>query len=262
MQCPLRTFLVSRWIAAIWLAASVPLPAAARTTGIVGYSGQADGLYCSNAGFGCHATATGTMAPLVRFEGPTQVDPGAEVTYRFVVTSQVPQVQIQAGFNVAASAGDLVIVSGQGEKLLTNPLTQIKELTHTGPKDNDTTHEAAWQFTWRAPSPPGTYVLFGAGNSVDASTTPDGDEAAITMLMVAVGDVPPSPTPTATPVAAACAGDCNGDRMVAVNELIASVNIALGSAAVTACAACDVNQDGMVSVSELVAAVGKALNGC
>ena len=233
-------------------------PAGARMTGIVGYSGKDAGLFCGNAGFGCHAVGSGTLPPTVRFDGPTQVDPGSETTYTFVVTSQVPQVQIQAGFNVAASAGDLLTITGQGEKL------QRGELTHTGPKDNDANGESAWQFTWRAPTTAGAYVLFGAGNSVDASATADGDDSAITMLMINVGSVPPSPTPTPTPTPGTgrCAGDCNGDGAVAINELISSVNIALGNSAVSACTACDINGDGSISVNELVSAVNKLLNGC
>jgi hypothetical protein len=231
-------------------------PAAARTNGIVGYSGKNGGLYCSNAGLGCHATSAGTQAPLVRFEGPTQVDPGSQTTYRFVVTSQVPLVQIQAGFNVAASGGTLAVIAGQQERLASG------ELTHTGPKDNDASAEAAWEFTWTAPSAAGVYVLFGGGNSVDASTTPDGDEAAITTLMVTVGSVAPTPTPTVTPAPIACAGDCNGNGEVTVNELISGVNIALGALPPSTCSACDSNGDGTVSVNELVAAVSRALNGC
>ena len=250
-----------RILVAALVAACATSPAAARISGIVGYSGKTGGLFCSNAGFGCHATASGTLPPLVRFEGPTQVDPGSETTYRFVVTSQVPAVQVQAGFNVAASAGDLVVVDGQSEKLLSGVLTQNRnELTHTKPKDNDANAEAAWEFVWRAPTEPGEYVLFGAGNSVDASTTSDGDEAAVTTLMIAVGDVAP-PTPTATP-SPSCAGDCDADGVVAVNELISAVNIALGTADVSTCSACDSDGDGMVSIGELIAAVNKALNGC
>src|SRR5262249_10550987 len=78
----------------------------ARMTGITGYSGKQGGLYCSNAP-GCHSTTSMTRPPLVRFDGPTQVDPGAEVTYHFIVTSQAPELQIQAGFNVAVSDGEL-----------------------------------------------------------------------------------------------------------------------------------------------------------
>lgn len=240
-------------------------PAAARMLGIVGYSGKSNGLFCGNGGFGCHAMGTGATAPLVRFEGPMQVDPGQEVTYRFVVTSQAPEVQIQAGFNVAASAGELQVVDGQQEKLLRPPGGQAAELTHTGPKDIDQNNEASWEFIWIAPATAGEYVLFGAGNSVDASTTVDGDAAALTTIMIAVGDVQPTATPTVTPTAtpeAACPGDCNGDGEVSIGELISGVNISLGAAAVETCRACDTDGDGDVSIAELIAAVTRALNGC
>jgi hypothetical protein len=256
----------------IALLLAVATPAAALMIGITGFSGQQlkpDGtpLYCSNAGLGCHFTDPGTKAPLVRFEGPTQVDPGATVTYTFIVTSQNPTVQIQAGLDVAASAGKLGALPGQQEQVLKNTSTMNGEITHTGPKDNDQNGEAAWQFTWQAPTTPGVYVLFGAGNSVDASTTDEGDEAAITTLMITVGDVAPTPTPTPSPAptatpGSACAGDCNGDGMVTVNELILGVNIALGTQPASVCTAIDTNGDGMVTINELIAAVTRALNGC
>jgi parallel beta-helix repeat protein len=67
----------------------------------------------------------------------------------------------------------------------------------------------------------------------------------------------------AQPAAAQCAGDCNQDGMVAINELIIGVNIALGSAQVTgSCDAIDLNGDQAVTIDELVTAVGSALNGC
>ncbi len=69
-------------------------------------------------------------------------------------------------------------------------------------------------------------------------------------------------TPTATPLGAACPGDCNGDRQVAINELIQGVNIALGSAAVTTCTAFDRDGNGQVSVNELIAGVNSAQSGC
>ena len=59
-----------------------------------------------------------------------------------------------------------------------------------------------------------------------------------------------------------CAGDCNGDRSVAINELITGVNIALGSAQVSSCPSFDVSGDGNVAINELIAAVNNALNGC
>jgi len=266
MQCTVGSrFLHGGAAIAVALLAAFAAPAAALMTGISGFSGQQtrpDGmpLYCSNAGIGCHVTGPGTKAPMVRFEGPTQVDPGALVTYSFIVTSENPTVQIQAGLDVAASAGTLGALPGQQEQVLKNPVTMQGDITHTGPKDNDQNGEAAWQFTWQAPTTPGVYILFGAGNSVDASSTFEGDEAAITTLMITVGDVAPTPTPT--PTVAPCAGDCNGDGHVTVNELILGVNIALGSQPVSVCTAIDTNGDGMVSINELIAAVTKALNGC
>jgi hypothetical protein len=257
---PKRTAITAQLAILTLLGLSLASAASARTTGIVGYSGRSNGLFCGNAGFGCHAMSSGTTPPQVRIEGPAQVDPESETPYRFVVTSGSPDVQIQAGFNVAASAGDLVVVSGQQAKLSTAVGNPRPELTHTGPKDIDENGEASWEFIWRAPTTPGEYVLFGAGNSVDASTTVDGDAAALTMLVVAVGDIAPTPTPTATPLP--CAGDCDGNGRVSIAELIAGVSIALRTASVDICRACDTSGDGTVSIGEIIAAVNKALNGC
>jgi hypothetical protein len=72
-------------------------------------------------------------------------------------------------------------------------------------------------------------------------------------------------TPTATPGTpgpAGCPGDCNGDRMVVVNELILGVNIALGNTGVASCPVFDRDGNGQVAVSELIAAVNAALTGC
>jgi len=67
---------------------------------------------------------------------------------------------------------------------------------------------------------------------------------------------------TAMPTPAPCIGDCNGDRQVAVNELIEMVNIALGAADISTCTAGDANGDGTIEVNEIVLAVSNALNGC
>jgi len=68
----------------------------------------------------------------------------------------------------------------------------------------------------------------------------------------------------ATPpaVAQVCTGDCNGNHVVAINELVVGVNIALGAASVQTCTAADRDDDGAVSIAELVAAVTNALRGC
>jgi hypothetical protein len=75
---------------------------------------------------------------------------------------------------------------------------------------------------------------------------------------------PPTPTPTITPTRAPvpCVGDCNGSGDVAVNELVTSVNIALGSKAIDACADIDLNDSAAVEINELIAAVNAALSRC
>jgi hypothetical protein len=59
-----------------------------------------------------------------------------------------------------------------------------------------------------------------------------------------------------------CQADCDGSRLVTIEELINSVRILLGAVPVTTCAAVDADLNGAVTVDELVGAVGRALGGC
>jgi hypothetical protein len=63
-----------------------------------------------------------------------------------------------------------------------------------------------------------------------------------------------------------CVGDCHNDSAVTVDELLALVNIALGSASLTACPAAaawvDRSAYPEISVSRMVKAVNNALYGC
>jgi hypothetical protein len=63
-------------------------------------------------------------------------------------------------------------------------------------------------------------------------------------------------------VTSSCVGDCDGNRNVAINELIRGVNIALELAPLTACPVFDADDNGRVSISELIVAVNNALDGC
>lgn len=60
----------------------------------------------------------------------------------------------------------------------------------------------------------------------------------------------------------ACVADCDGDGVVAVNEVIRGVNIALGNQPVSECPAADADGDGVVTISELIAAVKDVISGC
>lgn len=70
------------------------------------------------------------------------------------------------------------------------------------------------------------------------------------------------PTPTATETTPFCTGDCDGNGVVAINELLIGVNIALDNAVIDACPRFDANGDDRVTIPELIQAVGNALTGC
>jgi YVTN family beta-propeller protein len=59
-----------------------------------------------------------------------------------------------------------------------------------------------------------------------------------------------------------CLGDCNGNAMVAINELILGVSISLGRSPLAGCPAFDLGGDGSVEINELIGAVRSSLNGC
>ena len=244
------SILVRRLLAAALLLCTA-LPAHARLGGIVG---RAD-LGCMD--FQCHASST-VAAPTVRIEGPTQVDPGSQTAYRVVVVRNDPN-QTAAGFNLAASDGELLAGDDPDVRVEENRESGRDELTHRQPRESDANGESAWTVIWRAPATAGAAVLFAAGNSVNLDFTNEGDVDALAVLPVQVGAAA-TPTPTATPPPA-CAGDCNGDGTVAINELILGVNIALGAPA-AGCPPIDANGDGEVAINELIAAVGRALSGC
>jgi hypothetical protein len=254
--CLLRT--AARAALAISLGVGFAATSFAYDDGVFGLSGK-EGTYCRN----CHVGGT---VPMVEFQGPTVMTPGAIATFRFVVSSQ-SETQIAAGLDVASGSNDgrLGVVEGQGTRL------QFGEVTHNEPR-NDIENDAVFEFTWQAPANEGTYTLFGAGCSVNLDGTTSGDAAARTTYEIAVGVNIPTPTPTqpvATLTATAtegsatpCVGDCGNDGQVTVDELITGVNIALGVVLPSACPQFDANGDGTVTVDEILQAVNNALNGC
>jgi len=62
--------------------------------------------------------------------------------------------------------------------------------------------------------------------------------------------------------AALCVGDCNGDGEVTVDELVTSVDVALGTATMRQCRTVNDSGSDRVTVDELVRAVDAALGGC
>jgi hypothetical protein len=76
----------------------------------------------------------------------------------------------------------------------------------------------------------------------------------------AAGVPPDTPTPTPLPPVA-CPGDCNGDRVVSIDEPIRGVALVLGTGA-EACAGLDRDGDGVIGIDDLIAGVNAALSGC
>ncbi|MEO8605341.1 MAG: choice-of-anchor V domain-containing protein [bacterium] len=163
-------------------------PARGNSGGIVGRSGKTNQT--------CNACHSGGTRPTVSFAGPTAAAPGETITLTFSVHAATPA-QRAAGFNVAVQngGGTLATLSGQDERLSGG------ELTHTEPKDNDAGRNASWDFRWTAPTTPGSYRLFGAGNSVNHNGQSSGDRSNTTRLDIDVvaGAATPTPTETALP---------------------------------------------------------------
>ncbi len=89
--------------------------------------------------------------------------------------------------------------------------------------------------------------------STPDSSTPTRSEVAATET-----PVPATATPTPLP----CPSDCDGDRTVAVSELVSAVRITLGEATIAMCPAADPDGDMTVAVNELVSGVRASLDGC
>jgi hypothetical protein len=59
-----------------------------------------------------------------------------------------------------------------------------------------------------------------------------------------------------------CVGDCNGDGMVAVDEILTMVSVALGASDHSACMAGDANGDDLITINEIITAVNNSLAEC
>jgi hypothetical protein len=59
-----------------------------------------------------------------------------------------------------------------------------------------------------------------------------------------------------------CPGDCDDSGDVTVNEVVKSVNVALGTMPVTECANVDMNSDERAAIDEVVGAVQSSIRGC
>lgn len=220
--CPYGRYVLMLCLAAL---AAWPSPSIAVSEGITGNSGK-QGANCAD----CHSGGT---APLVRLEGPREVYAGALATFRFVVQTQSIRQQF-AGFNVAASDGQLEPVRGQGEHL------DVGELTHDAPKPA-IEDETTWLFTWRAPSTAGSEVIFGAGLSANGTETRSGDEMALLQVAVTVTD---DPRP----------GDANCDGALSAADVVGIAH-ALPPETVDECGLTDADCNGAIQARDITVVI-------
>src|SRR6185436_2645048 len=67
---------------------------------------------------------------------------------------------------------------------------------------------------------------------------------------------------TGAALAQPCAGDCDDSGDVTVNEVVKTVNVALGTMGMTECANVDMNADDRAGIDEVVGAVDNSIHGC
>jgi hypothetical protein len=176
--------------------ALLPSVAAASSSGITQKSGNparvaGNGASCSS----CHS---GGAKPTVTLQGPATLAPGATGDYRLVIAGGQKNA---GGLDVSSNRGTLIAGAGTRAKTYCYGV----ELTHLAPRSADATGAVTFDFQLQAPSDPDlTLRLYAAGNSVDLSGSPDGDQSELAVLDVVVGAGSP------TPPLAACGGGDGG----------------------------------------------------
>lgn len=140
-------------------------------TSLWGYSGGITGV--TTSGCTCHGAnpSSSTSLTAQSASGTFRTRPGQSLNLTIIVAHSSQQA---AGINIAVhnqsgqNAGSLSPASGSGLQLSNG------ELTHTQPKTMSN-GQAAFSFTWTAPSTPGTYTLRAAGNAVNNNGNTSGD---------------------------------------------------------------------------------------
>jgi hypothetical protein len=147
-----------RWIAIAWSCA---------TLAALAYSGGITGV--TSSGCTCHGAQS--SATTLSLSGNTTTRAGQTLNLTVVVAHSSQQA---AGVNIAVkdqqgqNVGTLAPATGSGLRLSNG------ELTHQQPKTMSN-GQAAFSFTWTAPSTPGTYTLRAAGCAVNGNGNTFGD---------------------------------------------------------------------------------------
>ncbi|PKL85763.1 MAG: hypothetical protein CVV22_06295 [Ignavibacteriae bacterium HGW-Ignavibacteriae-1] len=135
------------------------------------------GLTATNSsGCYCHGSSSSSSTTLqaTSSTGSFKFSPDQEVDFVVRVTNSN---QSAAGVNIAVkttetgstNAGTLSFATGSGLR------SESSELTHSSPKSFGELTYAEFEFTWKAPTTPGTYYLRAIGNAVNESGNTSGD---------------------------------------------------------------------------------------
>lgn len=145
--------------------------------------------------------------------------------------------------------------------------TSAPTLTNTiGPSRTPTRTLPPTPSATRSPSMLPTSTAIVPTSTVPPTSTPTNptDTASPTSTPIEPTVTPPPPTAasTETPTVPVCVGDCDGNRIVTVDEVLRQVQISLGIGLVSECQAGDTDSSGTITVDEILAAVNVALDGC
>lgn len=143
------------------------------------------------AGCTCHG---GDPSPSVSINvtspsGSFTVEPGAVLNLKAVVAHSVDNqfgidIAVRATATGGAAQGTLAVAPNETGLTF---VTFAKELTHKQPKQG-TNKEAAFEFTWKAPTTPGTYYLHIAASAVNGNGNESGDSwNKLTPIAITVG---------------------------------------------------------------------------
>jgi hypothetical protein len=111
-------------------------------------------------------------------------------------------------------------------------------------------------------TPDGNAIVYATRLNIDRVRSLEVDDNGSVYLLAEIGTPGSVVVKVSEESATPCVGDCDGDRGVAVSELVRAVNIALGALAVEECLGADSDGDGTVTIAELIQAVNAALGGC
>jgi hypothetical protein len=171
----------------------------------------------------CHLRATGATAEIA---GPMRVPPGARSSYTLTINSTLPTFR-QGGCDISVSSGSLAVNAMQ-----TGTRVNGLDLVHNLGLARAAGGPLTIRFDVVAPTTPGSYTIYAAGNATNGSMS-SGDAWALATLAVSVGtgdagtptdapasDVPASDVPASDvpPVDAARPDDASAPDDVAEKE--------------------------------------------